>query len=1294
MKYELEELVKAINKKLLLFEEIDSSFIDHDFINKTSLWSPADLFSRIFKSSRAPQFLDENGLSALKNEFEATFPEVAVNLAYLKQRHWIRIIMEMVELPTTISFATTVFEKHVDSLPELRFLKWVILKGQSSMSMEQFNAYTDQYNTENGITLDTTKDGLDQFITKANDQIKLASLMYFDSFIKYENDFRFIHFLKHRMHHGNQPKVSIHRKLLLDLISEHRTSYSSTPIYQEFVNEGVFIEAPTEVIVNAASYWEYFGDDINPSIFNHYRRQSEQDYWQNWLAFNLSQGWTNDLQLALPEETRTQILASLYEQLISDNDFAPLEQEIDKARLDCERDVLRVDSANFNNPAYFLEKTDSFYERLHKIDRIAFNAHSNLLTIQESRNNAAHALTLLLMNDGFYEDDPYYYSKRLIEKGIERPYLLYETCDIILHRRKEIIPFLLADPSYCTLALYLISNLEIHFTRAETKSVENEKVFLDLWLKASELYGKVLADEIRPRPERFSVMVFETLKLIFRGRYYSSHGPAYAQTVKRSPEFMVPIASISRIILGHQDPSLILNSVHEQLLTKNKEKNTGDIITLPLVTLHLSLQILQWSTLSGKSDSLTATVLAHLKKSFSDIFQGHDCFEKGTSIWGNQKYLHLFPWHELILAFHHHHQLHGLMKLSPFRFPEPLRIKPLEHIRMTATIRAQSSRAYNFREILSIGLRELSKDKPNAGVSAEIEKLYQDFITRFSVDDISHGLLNIFSEDLLYHNQYDKPRILPEIAFDLNLFQNRGVRTEIVSLLATRLTFSQLVELRHYLTGEGDRELLKEAFQNLGLQSLLDADYYHSDLGLTLRMLAWEKILEEEIQGFLTNETFQTNQYATLNFTLRLYEAFHRKDINMVRSVTIPENKQHGLTASDYGREKYLFEALILSNKKEYLAARKMLEDLLSQKSVPVYVLNLFINMIGVASSIIKNEEQKAEIERALAFWNTEKVKFTSLEWSGLQNSAWYYELFAYEKIKDDENFESLYRGITLPGKMEHDILLIRIQNLIRQGRDFEANELHRLARTYHFQNDRSNYVFFEQLDKEISSPSYLSRLENYYLQILDRQPNDFIKIVPDRINPKKEQLLEFLGFEMEWCLKEVIKRVRSLSDIVNETKYNDLFTSMLEARISGYGWSVKDNSTGNKSERGTDPGERDLIVQWGNREIAVIECLHIYDRPNDFIKSHIKKVFDYSAEIIPRYIVAYYRGPSPKFQEHWTKYREVLFPATTFGSLYAPTPPGIQELESGSDGVFKGKSVHGNFHELYHLCVNLNFMN
>lgn len=100
------------------------------------------------------------------------------------------------------------------------------------------------------------------------------------------------------------------------------------------------------------------------------------------------------------------------------------------------------------------------------------------------------------------------------------------------------------------------------------------------------------------------------------------------------------------------------------------------------------------------------------------------------------------------------------------------------------------------------------------------------------------------------------------------------------------------------------------------------------------------------------------------------------------------------------------------------------------------------------------------------------------------------------------------------------------------------------------------------------------------------------------------------------------------------EDDLNALIQRMLGARVQFQGWSVGDQSKGGFTDKG-NPGERDILVTWGNSVLSVIEAV-ICDRPvtqdamRANLESHFQKLLGYSHTRI-FFHLTYAYVPDPK---------------------------------------------------------------
>lgn len=1292
--------VNALGRHIAHFERNNKPQIDKEFIAKNRPWNPIHLFVKVLQAVDEPVVISLQDLEGLINQFNQE-NRSTLTLKWFYDRHWIRVIFNIVELPPAISYAVHSFDGVKGNIQELRFLLWIISNKGRKINNEDFKTTFQDYQEGNNLILDLKADYFKNYVSEKDDFFELSHPAYFEQFVTYESEFHFLSFLKAKFKDGNQPVVSINSTDLQRLVSDHATEYSGVPPYTQFISEGIFQETEAKTTLHLNDYWRYFGNEIISTLWLN-SLPTEKGKFVKWRHILFSQSWSQSAELYLPLEEKNILLKLLLDLLIDEPDFEPLSEEINKARLDSERDLMRLNPELFRELNHELLSSDTYYERLFKTDKIAHDSHSNLLMIQEARQNAFRLIRILIVNDGFYNDVNLYFTKKLIEQGQIKPFLSFAACENILNNRYDVLPYLLAEPDFSCLGLYLLSQVEAptSLTAFDSDEISEKADHLSyLWDAGFEIFVKSISRELTKYPintDSVSEIITEYLTLVFRLRYSNDRNWKYNKIFRQSESQLTQVEQIGKLILSNGTYSKVLSTLYDKVLSTNEPIFEDRIIVIPLEEIHLRFTILKWIEKASVSNTdfkqMLKQGLIQLSEVTNSYFNDERYDAKPEVIWGQQKNLDLLPWHELAEIYWNNNSIKKLLVIPQMKIDFGESNGNWDSLRLIRKNRYQIDRTRTYLLIISKILRGLKNKRGISTTIFNVEEFYLNLLQEYTVDNISNNTINILHHTFDLDYNYGKERLLPNLIHDLNSFYNVETRKSIISLVAERLAFQQLVEIWQYLSSEGDKELLKSVIVKRGLDSLFAESRWMPDFEMTLRILAWGNVFANELDTFVSKLTTRSRKDSDgLLFHLKLYQLYHKSDIEGIRSIDIPDNFEKGLTKDDYNNEKKLFEAILLTNEQQFESALNILKGLSYRKKRFTYSLNQFICLMKKAEHELLPTTKKKLFEEAAQFWTDELKQLTNESSSSLQSTGYYYQLLVYHNLERHDEFDIAYNNLSLPEMMDSDFLTLRVKNLIARSRESEANELYRKATEYHINFGVKAPDFLEQINTLLTSPSQLNRLASYYQQILNQRPEDIIKIVPITINPNNQNLIDFISYEIEYCLLELIKRVRSLNETTKETKYNDLLTSMLQARVVMYNWVVKDNSTGNKSGGGVETGERDIIIARNHIDIGIIECLHVFGRTDQFIQDHIAKIFPYSQNKMPKFIVGYYRGATGDFLMTWSHYKEVIFPATTFEQIYEPTEDGIIDLMTNSDGLLKGKSLHGNGHELIHIFVNLN---
>jgi hypothetical protein len=110
--------------------------------------------------------------------------------------------------------------------------------------------------------------------------------------------------------------------------------------------------------------------------------------------------------------------------------------------------------------------------------------------------------------------------------------------------------------------------------------------------------------------------------------------------------------------------------------------------------------------------------------------------------------------------------------------------------------------------------------------------------------------------------------------------------------------------------------------------------------------------------------------------------------------------------------------------------------------------------------------------------------------------------------------------------------------------------------------------------------------------------------------------LAEYLTKQVRAASAGVTNLVPAMTEIklrIGEDDLTLLLRELLAARLQLVGWSIPDQSKGGFTAAG-NAGERDLIVQWGNTVLTVIEAVKANGyTPHAELRSHFQKLFAYA---------------------------------------------------------------------------------
>ena len=173
-----------------------------------------------------------------------------------------------------------------------------------------------------------------------------------------------------------------------------------------------------------------------------------------------------------------------------------------------------------------LKPSKDFYEFYQEMHSLSDKYQGNLFYVQEVRNHLAFLIKTIICCDYEFSNigdgdvirtEHFPLTKELLKSGLEKPYLLWEVCHFLIQDKPTIIPYLLVEPEFSSLAFNLMNKVKIE---SSINNI-NEEIKLKLYEKSIKLsLDKILSSSAHSNSE-VSLLIFQYYKEITRGKFQS-----------------------------------------------------------------------------------------------------------------------------------------------------------------------------------------------------------------------------------------------------------------------------------------------------------------------------------------------------------------------------------------------------------------------------------------------------------------------------------------------------------------------------------------------------------------------------------------------------------------------------------------------------------------------------------------------------------------------------------------------------------------------------------------------------
>jgi len=439
------------------------------------------------------------------------------------------------------------------------------------------------------------------------------------------------------------------------------------------------------------------------------------------------------------------------------------------------------------------------------------------------------------------------------------------------------------------------------------------------------------------------------------------------------------------------------------------------------------------------------------------------------------------------------------------------------------------------------------------------------------------------------------------------------------------------------------------------------------------------------------------DHHAALCFRMKLLLTHHEGTEDDLDAIAEPKLKSSGdyLKFSGY-EEKRFYKALILlrENKSEKAYEIFQSQFLASPEDRSTLALNMFAARLHWADNTRDLQLKRKLYLDAIEEWLTfEKKSKNSVDLEYIKDKIWYNKLHAFGELGDEVQFDQIYSDLERPFQLRTDLLELRVKNLVGRKLHAQAETLLYQAEDYHRLSDGEvpdNILKLRALTDTIESTKFL---QDQYLRILAKPPEDIIKLLPE-YESRYANLDEFVLRLLTLATGDMLNHINSVSDIGHEDKYTDLVRLSLSGKISTFGWHCGPDRSGHPGSLNANLGLLDFTISGKHERIAICEALILEGRNTSELQSHQFKIFNYDAVRSRFYILVYYKGPEKRFVTNWTNYKADIPNKIVFPSGFELQGDTVKDLSEkfGTDTVKVGRTIHGERTPIFHIYININY--
>ncbi|MBA0885138.1 hypothetical protein [Flavobacterium undicola] len=1310
-------------------------------------WNASIFFSKIIITAKVSDYYwSKNKLESFTSDYNSK-NDTTIDINSLIDKYWIREVVGLIKIPDAIRKITYDFEQKQNYQQELIFLRELYKNNNSKqeISKKDYSEYLKEYKKNNQLSLDET------WLTKhwitskkeEDENVKIGNIDYYFTLLDNWNDIHFLYSLKNKKNKQEVRGLAILKEDFNFIHTTHKSYFTNSPTIEELKQQQVIHEIGSEYYINfynaKISYWDALSDKIAglvwESIINNQTIPNDKErvkiylnkilYWEN--------SWT-EFYKHTTISSKELFVRAAFDLVLEDIDITGVKNEFFKCYLDDNISSRYAFQSGVDLSGDNLKTSSSYYEFYENMHSLSDKYQGNLFYVQGVRNHLAFLIKTIICCDQEFSNvvdgdriktEHFPLIKQLLKNGLEKPYLLWKTCHFLLQDKPTIIPYLLVEPEFSSLAFNLITRIKIE------SSIDNinKEIKLKLYEKSIKLILDTLLSKSDYSNNEIALLTFQLYKEINKDKFQSLSNVRtldeeykIRENHKKSESLLITIIencpingyNVNTINREYLLPVIFLNLVNLFKDYKESEKYLNGTIQFSIAKLdglswlskciYYSKYENQFSNIEEIREELSTIFKdAYLKKIEQRIITKKDFYTNelivGLPNWSERnERLALIEWIYPMVLMKQTNQLHNFLT-------------PKFSLKKAKTEYNEENRfiAKKIRTHLFVLLKVLNKITSHnedyfliqnhlKHIKIEIEKQIMTLLKQYAVvgKPSKIDILSSSFELQLFGNSKEE-ELLPQIAQAINWFDDKN---EIINVLISSSDLLRLLIILDWITSEGLKKEIIEKIKRAKIIEFFDSQSWLPEIELTLTKLSQYKDLVEQTKDAL--EYWENNiiprrkdeKDKQVSFAINLMLAYNEKDINKINELNGPKQNTFGARDFKAYHHKQFFIGLI-NFESNPEAAYQIFDTLYNQfKESPSISINRFAAKINWATKSDNELTKNKLLNEALQEWKDAEENLPKGAIDEIKDKVWINKLTVFYNLRDFTEFEKLYLELPIPYQMMEDIISMKIEMFIIQEKQQEAIYLLQKAKEYHKASDGSNPEFISKLQSTVDDKSDIRLLKSTYLEIFSKKPKTLIQIFPEKLNGQIE-IEKFLTKEFGIALNKVLDKIQAIDKIDSEDRYNDLVQLALESRFNIFEWIVKEQSRGGFSASGYSLGERDILIQDSNSETITV-CEAFIHRDFTRTESHLYKIFNYHHNRNHFITLIYDLGAQDKFEQKWNIYlndtvSKIKYPIG-FEIDTNQTKDVTNEFDYKNSAIKIGVTTHGKNINIYHLMVNLNY--